>query len=243
MNRYQAIVAAALATAFGTMAVAGCGLPADDGFDEFANDPNALDLAATSTTSTTTTVATSVPQSEPSLATTTTTAPELATETIELYYVSSRQTGRQLRRVLIEFRRDAEPIEVLNRLEAGAPEGEIGIGLQTLLPEGLTRSVVEAENSFTYDVDLDRTAWERIDQGNVRTAIAQIVLTLTRQRGIGQVRFTLDGEPLSVPLGSREQSEEGALVTFGDYESMLTELGEPETASTTIAEPTTTLAA
>jgi hypothetical protein len=237
MTRHRAIVAAAAVMSFGTAALVGCGLPASDGFDSFADDPNALDLAATSTTSTTTTLASTVPPSEPTIAETTTTAPGLATERVRLYYVSSLQSGRQLRETFTEFRQGATPIEILNLLEAGVPEGDPGVGLQTLLPRGLTRRVDQGENSYTVVVDLDSSAWNRIAQANLRRVIGQIVLTLTRQPGIGVVRFTLDGEPLSVFLGSGEQSEEGAGVTFADYEVLLTS-PEPDSPETTVTATT-----
>ena len=66
-------------------------------------------------------------------------------------------------------------------------------------------------------------------------AIAQIVLTLTRRPGIGQVQFTLDGEPLAVPERDNVQTVPGALVSRNDYQSLLL---EPNAETETTPEPT-----
>ena len=56
------------------------------------------------------------------------------------------------------------------------------------------------------------------------------MLTLTRRPGIGQVQFTLDGEPLALPGRDNVQTVPGALVSRNDYRSLLLEPNaEPET--------------
>ena len=52
-------------------------------------------------------------------------------------------------------------------------------------------------------------------------AVAQIVLTLTSLPGIGQVRFTVNDRPQSVPRGAGDLTAPGAEVTFDDYKALL----------------------
>ena len=47
------------------------------------------------------------------------------------------------------------------------------------------------------------------------------MLTLTRRPGIGQVQFTVEGEPLAVPGRDNVQTAPGALVSREDYQSLL----------------------
>jgi hypothetical protein len=46
-------------------------------------------------------------------------------------------------------------------------------------------------------------------------------LTLTRQSGIGQVRFTSNNEPQSVPRGRGDLTAPGASVACDDYANLL----------------------
>jgi len=59
---------------------------------------------------------------------------------------------------------------------------------------------------------------EPLDQ---RLAIAQIVLTLTRRPGIGQVLFVVDEVEIQVPRGAGDLTAKGATVTYDDYLSVL----------------------
>ena len=59
---------------------------------------------------------------------------------------------------------------------------------------------------------------EPLDQ---RLAIAQLVLTLTRRPGIGQVIFVVDGVEISVPRGGGDLTVAGTPVTYDDYLAVL----------------------
>ena len=59
---------------------------------------------------------------------------------------------------------------------------------------------------------------EPLDQ---RLAIAQIVLTLTRRPGIGQVIFNVDGTDIPVPRGAGDLTSPGSAVTYDDYLAVL----------------------
>ena len=70
-------------------------------------------------------------------------------------------------------------------------------------------------------VDLSPDSYERIRSDEELPAIAQIVLTLTRQSGIGQVRFTLDGTPLIIRRGNNLVTEPGEPVSADEYANLL----------------------
>ena len=58
-------------------------------------------------------------------------------------------------------------------------------------------------------------------------AIAQLVLTLTRFQGIGQVLFTRDGVPIDVPLPPNDElAELGEPVAYEDFAILL--VAQPE---------------
>jgi hypothetical protein len=63
-------------------------------------------------------------------------------------------------------------------------------------------------------------------------AIAQIVLTLTRFQGVGQVLFTRDGRSFEPPLPPNDVlAEVGQPVAFEDFEILI--VGSPGTSTTT----------
>ncbi len=120
---------------------------------------------------------------------------------------------------------------MLAALEAGPRLlGDTGVGLSSVIPRGLVNSVTDSGAGYV-TVDLAADAFEQIDPADQRTAIAQIVLTLVGpagRPGIGQVRFTLDGEPLRVPKRDDLQSDPGEPVSRLDYQSLLQQI-EPAT--------------
>jgi hypothetical protein len=181
------------------------------------------------TTSSTTTTTVGVPDTSV-IVTTAATSTTIATEPVALYFVD----GSSLQAVTIQLARSPSAQRVLAALEAGPQQfGDVGIGLRTLLPHNLVNSVVDSGEGYV-TVDLAADAFAEINPADQRTAIAQIVLTLVGPNGrpgIGQVRFTLDGEPLRVPRRDNLQSEPGGLVSLSDYESLLQEI-EPETTTT-----------
>jgi hypothetical protein len=62
---------------------------------------------------------------------------------------------------------------------------------------------------------------ESIKPNEQRLAIAQIVLTLTSQPGIGQVTFSVVGKPIGVPRGRGDIAGAGIPVTFDDYKMLI----------------------
>jgi hypothetical protein len=105
------------------------------------------------------------------------------------------------------------------------------------VPVGLIRNVPDSVTGVA-TVDLVGEVFEDIPGGvEQRRAVAQIVLTLTQRPGVGQVSFTLDGEPLQVPKLGNVLSDPGEPVARIDYVSLLV---QPEGSATTDVPPTTT---
>ncbi len=140
----------------------------------------------------------------------------LVTRPIELFFLD----GAEIVSVSQGLAGDVPSLQrVLELLQSGPPSGDEGIGLQTALPRNIVNVVTRSGGVAT--VDLVGEAYERIDPEDELPAIAQIVLTLTRQSGVGQVRFTLDNEPLPVRLGSNLVSRPGEPVSGDDYAVLL----------------------
>ena len=62
---------------------------------------------------------------------------------------------------------------------------------------------------------------DSIKPNEQRLAIAQIVLTLTSQPGIGQVTFSVGGKAIGVPRGRGDIAGAGTPVTFDDYKMLI----------------------
>lgn len=237
MNRLTGIgVASILLCALG----AACGLGGDgelervDSADLFGLDETTT--SSTTSTTTTTTIPTMVTATsvvvDPTAGSTSTT---IATESVELFFLD----GSRLTRVSIELAQEPSASRVMAALEEGPPSGEVGIGLQSVVPRNLVNSVMESGEGFA-SVDLANGPFDSIDQVDQRLAIAQIVLTLTRRPGIGQVTFTVDGDPLAVPGRDNVQTQPGEAVSRQDYESLLSQV-DAESPAPTTQEPTTTI--
>ena len=70
-------------------------------------------------------------------------------------------------------------------------------------------------------VDLPLTFFNAMAPQDQRLAIGQIVLTLTNQRGVGQVTFTQAGVPISVLRGGGDLTRPGQLLVSADYSQLL----------------------
>jgi hypothetical protein len=236
MRRLVALVIGAMAL---LVVTASCGIGGDDNLRQI-NDDDLFGLDETTTSSTSSTTSSTdvppVPSVVPTIEATTTT---IVTESVQLFFLD----GNRLQPVTRDLASEATPSRVIAALEAGPPAGPLGIGLRTVLPEPseevphLVNSVFASPQGFA-SVDLAAAAFSLIDPADQRPAIAQIVLTLVNRPGIGQVRFTLDGAPMSVPGREGLQTDPGATVTKLDYASLLSDAG-----STTTAAATTTTAA
>lgn len=186
-----------------------CGVPEEGRFIaiDSAELPDALRYAPTSVPSPTTTVG--------EIDQTTTTTPDTTYEPVEMYYVSANRVVRSERAIVSP----ATPTQVLDTLLAGIDSSAQTAGLRSALPRRLTATIdvrrgiatVSANGPFLADL-------EPLDQ---RLAIAQVVLTLTRRPGIGQVIFVVDGAQIQVPRGGGDLAPAGAPVTYDDYVAVL----------------------
>lgn len=192
----------------------GCSIP---GSGEVTSiDPNRIpyELNATTTSSPPTTVPATTTTS-PVIETTTTISSTIPVELVSLFFVAGTQVVPIDRPLLSP----AAPPQVLAALAEGPPEGDAAAGLRSALPTDFAAQVTVERGIAT--VVLPATFITDLPGGEQRLAIAQIVLTLTQQSGVGQVRFTSNNEPQAVPRGRGDLSSPGATVACDDYANLL----------------------
>lgn len=200
----------ALVVVIGSLTTA-CGVPTSSSSRPV--DPAAIPeqftattVPPTTSTSTTTTVV------EPPPSTTTTTLP---VEEVQIFFVSGSRIVPVPRLLLSP----ASAPQVLAALSEGIPDIDEAAGLRTALPSGLVIDVTVERGVATVDLD---PAFTLIVAGSEqRLAVAQIVLTLTRRAGIGQIVFSSGSEPIAVPRGRGDLTEPGELVACDDYDNLL----------------------
>ena len=158
----------------------GCGIPRDDRA-RAVGAPVPLGLSETTTTSTTTTTVPAVSTTTPRPTTT------VATEMVRLYYVD----GENVNYVSLGLASPVTDLTVLNDLAHGV--GRRGL-LRTSIPEALLKSIVRQGAAI---IDLVGATLEGLAGAEQRTMFAQVVLTFTARPGIGTVRFTSNGAPVS----------------------------------------------
>ena len=228
-----------LTSVLGTIAVfalapiAACGLADDDTIEFIPPEeiPFGLDQTTTTTTTTTTTL---VPQAtvEPTVPTTTTTLSPVQTAPVEVYFVIGLD---RLQRQTLQFSFPIEPLQVLAQLEEGPP-ADVGVGLRTALRPNLTTGIETADGIAT--IDLRGSVINRTSSRDQNLAIAQLVLTVGRLPGIGQVRFTLDGEPSRIPVPpTYTLSEPGEPLTYETFSVLISSIETPPTVVPTTSEP------
>lgn len=138
-----------------------------------------------------------------------------AVESVNLFFVAGSQVV-PINRLLLS---PATAAQVLASLVEGLPPGDVAAGLRTAIPR-------ESELEVTVErgiarVELPPLLTSAIPGSEQRLAIAQIVLTLTRRAGIGQIVFTSAGRPQSVPRGRGDLTQPGGAVACEDYSNLL----------------------
>ena len=212
-----------------------CGVPTgDSSFQSISGDeiPNRLnDPTTTTTTSTTTTTTTTLPDIPESTIeqTKTTSTTEVPQVLVTIYFVS--------RGVLQPVLRPVPPLFGFNQLvallEEGPGSGPLGVGLDSFVAENLIDGQPTTEGGVI-KIDLDSGVFDEINPRSQRQAIAQIVLTfLENTTAVGQVSFTIDGEPFLAPTDSGSQE----LASVDDFRSLLPG-GSPSTTLPPGIEPT-----
>lgn len=213
MKRTLLNLAAAL-TAIGIV-VTSCSIPGDGSVKQIDADKIPYELNATTTSSPPTTVPASTTTTPVVETTTSTSSSTIPVEIVSMFFVAGTQVV-PIDRLLLS---PAAAPQVLAALSEGPPEGDAAAGLRSALPIGFAAEVTVERGVAT--VVLPGTFITDLPGGEQRLAIAQIVLTLTRQSGVGQVRFTSNNEPQAVPRGRGDLTTPGATVACDDYANLL----------------------
>jgi hypothetical protein len=198
--------------------VAACGVPESSEFRPLGAD-DVADLQATTTTTTTIPTTTAPPTTlapETTLTVIETTTTLVPTEPVDLYYVS----GEQLQPVPIALTLDPTPEQVLQALVSKLGElGPIATGL---------RSTIPAEAQFNVSVS-EGVAYVDMTSASLTTVAAdgrfefgQIVLSLLNNvKGIGQVKFSVDGTARAIERGDGSQIDAGGAASRDDYADLV----------------------
>lgn len=215
----------------------GCGIPDSGDVSRIPdNKIGALNDTLPTTSTSTTTPATIEPTTTTIQAESTTST--IATEDVTLYFIS----GGILTPFIRGMRKGASSPEVLQALQEGPPTGDNAVvGLRTAVPtkdEALMN--VTEDGSGVATVILPTNFYDTVKQEDQRLAIGQIVLTLTEVGRIGQVRFTLGGQPIGVFRGSGDLSQPGEPLPPRDYLELLEGPVVTTTTTTTTTVPLTT---
>lgn len=213
MKRTLLNLTAAL-TAIGIV-VTSCSIPGDGSVKQINADKIPYELNATTTSSPPTTVPASTTTTPVVETTTSTSSSTIPVEIVSMFFVAGTQVV-PIDRLLLS---PAAAPQVLAALSEGPPEGDAAAGLRSALPIGFAAEVTVERGVAT--VVLPGTFITDLPGGEQRLAIAQIVLTLTRQSGVGQVRFTSNNEPLAVPRGRGDLTTPGATLACDDYANLL----------------------
>lgn len=192
-----------------------CSIPGGGSVKQINPDNIPYDLNATTTSSPPTTTVASTTTSPVIETTTSTSSSTIPVEIVSMFFVAGTQVV-PIDRLLLT---PAAAPQVLAALSEGPPEGDAAAGLRSALPVGFVAEVTVERGIAT--VELPGTFITELPGGEQRLAVAQIVLTLTRQAGVGQVRFTSNNEPQSVPRGRGDLSSPGATVACDDYANLL----------------------
>ena len=184
--------------------LASCAVPNSGAVDEIdSNDiPFDLNSPETSAPATTTSVVLTSPLTGDTY------------EQADLYFVD----GYSLERVRLEIPSPTDLQGVFMALVAGLPD-PAQTNVKTLLPVDFA-AVIDVEGGVA-NVNAKRVYLDSIKPNEQRLAIAQIVLTLTSQPGIGQVTFSVGGKAIGVPRGRGDIAGAGTPVTFDDYKMLI----------------------
>lgn len=221
-SRARIVATVAGVTVGGVLVLGSCGIGTSGEVEPVEEDIlQALDPTNPTTTTTTTepvpTTPPGTPTPQPPGSSTTTNAPPVTTpaeESFTLYFLD----GEQLVGVDVALS-NGSPRRRLEVLGEGPPEAHVDAGIRSAVPLGLVRTVRLQGEVFT--IDLNEEEYGTIDPDDQRYMTGQIVLTLTEDDPMNQVRFTLDDEPLRVFRRDGSPSEPGETVGRDDYTPLL----------------------
>ncbi|HNJ97140.1 MAG TPA: GerMN domain-containing protein [Ilumatobacteraceae bacterium] len=110
-----------------------------------------------------------------------------------------------------------QPTDVLAALAAGVTADESAKGLRSAIPD--SSMVIDATVAGGTAIVVLRGSFLDIPADDQVFAVGQIVFTLTDLRGVGRVRFEIDGEPVAVPLPNGDSSQDA--VSRDDFSDLL----------------------
>jgi hypothetical protein len=194
-----------------------CGVSPEDTPRTVGGDriPFGLNETSTSTTTTTSTVPLTTPTS---------TVTTLPLETARIYLVRDDQLVAVDRPTPL----DAGLSEVIGELQEVPTREERQARLRTALPASAVTVLGISNRGGTATVDLSPGFQQLLPSPTEQQlAAAQLVMTLTdRGPGIGRVRFTVDGNAVSVPRGDGSAPQQpDQSVSRDDYLSLLEDNG------------------
>jgi spore germination protein GerM len=181
------------------MLCAGCGIPNDDAAKAIDDDDLPRSLVRSETT------AEQTPTSE-------------AGQPVFLFYID----GVRLVVVAEEMPPDPSLRAVINRLAKGPSDLVAAQGFRSALSAGEAIASVSLERGVAL-VDLSESFAQTPVSDQV-LGLGQIVLTATSRPGVGQVRFTLEGQPVEVPRADGSSGTDA--VSRDDYIELLDRPGE-----------------
>jgi spore germination protein GerM len=195
-----------------SLTVAACGVPSDKQYSAIQHGDIPFGIADTTTTSTTTTLppVTTVPP------VTTTTLP---TDAVTLYFISDNK-------LLPVPRPLTKPVgldQVVAALQKGPDEKDLPAGLRTAVPDksisgvNVGGGVAKVDLAPSFITPTPGAAQPPITPADQSLAFGQIVLTLTSRPGIGQVLFTVQGQPVLPILGDGSQAATAGPVSADSY--------------------------
>lgn len=191
-----------------TAALAACGSVRGGNFKNIDQSNIPFGLAEPSSTTTTVTPTTLPAVTTLPVATTTT----VPTDRVELFFAVHSNVIGTSARLPSPVTLDA----VLAALVAGPPPDAGVAGVRGVLRREHIGSVSMRFGIATVDVTKAFTELSNVEQ---RLAVAQLVLTLTGRPGVGQVAFTVEGQPVDVPRG--DGSLGAGPVTREDYFTLI----------------------
>ena len=106
---------------------------------------------------------------------------------------------------------------VAGAVAAGVSQSEGDRGYRSAVPDPAMVSGAESARG-TATVSLS-PAFADVPTGDQVLALGQLVMSLTELRGVGRVRFQIDGEPVAVPLPDGTSTDDA--VTRDDFAALL----------------------
>lgn len=220
------LVATGLALVGAFVGLGGCGVSTDEGFSAIAEEEIPFGLAETSSSTTGTSTTTTVSEPPTSLVPSTTTT-EPPVEGVILYFA----TENGLVDVFRYLERPVDFDAVVTALVAGPQPGETAAKARSIIGRDDIKQIDIRGGVATVALV---EGFSNLPVQEQRLAVAQLVLTLTDRPGIGQVLFTVAGQPVDVPRADGSLAR--TTVSEDDYKPLLV------TTTTTTVPTATTLA-